>query len=160
MNPSLHMEKKELWHEVLTTYCRLMRYENGITLPNMIGAYYSYDSSIDLSSSQCVIRVLSDILSSPKNVGVLINKCNNIHNYILSITDRCLNNPNICNKIFIGLYDSNLQTVLSSVNELGEYLYSLYREEIINKKFSVTDGVWNPLSDIEIGHINDIIKSL
>ena len=58
------------------------------------------------------------------------------------------------------MYDSNLQTVLSSVNELGEYLYSLYREEIINKKFSVTDGVWNPLSDIEIGHINDIIKSL
>ncbi len=126
----------------------------------MIGAYYRYDSSIDLSSSQCVISVLNDILSSPRNVGVLINKCNKIHNYILSITDRSLNNPNINDKIFVGLYDSNLQTVLSSVNELGEYLYSLYREEIINKKFSVTDGVWNPLYDIEIGHINDIIKSL
>ena len=154
------MEKKELWYEMLTTYRCLMRFENGITLPNMIGAYHLYDSSIDLSSSQCVISVLNDILSSPRNVGVLINKCDNIHNYILSITDRSLNNPNISDKIFVGLYDSNLQTVLSSVNELGEYLYSLYREEIINKKFSVTDGVWNPLSDIEIGHINDIIKSL
>ena len=145
---------------MLTTYCRLMRYENGITLPNMIGAYYSYDSSIDLYSSQCVIRVLNDILSSPKNVGVLINKCNNIYNYILSITGRSLNNPNISDKIFVGLYDSNLQTTLSSVNELGEHLYSFYRKEIINKKFSVTDGIWNPLSDIEIGYINDIIKSL
>ena len=160
MNSSLHMEKKELWHEMLTTYCRLMRYENGITLPNMIGAYYSYDSSIDLSSSQCVIRVLSDILSSPKNVGVLINKCNNIHNYILSITDRCLNNPNISNKIFVGLYDSNLQTTFPSVNELGEYLYSIHREEIIGKNFSVTNGVWSPLSDIEKRFINNIIKYL
>ena len=154
------MEKNELWHEMLTTYCRLMRYENGITLPNMIGAYYCYDSSIDLSSSQCVVRVLNDILSSPKNVGVLINKCNNIHNYILSITDSCLNIPNINYRIFVGLYDLNLQTKLSGVDEIGEYLYSIYREEIIDKKFSVTDGVWNEFSAIEIQHINNIIESL
>ena len=38
------MEKKELWYEMLTTYRCLMRFENGITLPNMIGAYYRYDS--------------------------------------------------------------------------------------------------------------------
>ena len=160
MNPSLHMEKKELWHEMLTTYCRLMRYENGITLPNMIGAYYRYDSSIDLSSSQCVISVLNDILSSPRNVGVLINKCNNIHNYILSITDRSLNNPNITDKIFVGLYDSNLQTTLPSVNELGEYLYSIHREEITLKKFSFRDGNWCEFTAVEIQHVNSIINSL
>ena len=145
---------------MLTTYCRLMRYENGITLPNMIGAYYRYDSSIDLSSSQCVISVLNDILSSPKNVGVLINKCNNIHNYILSITDRSLNNPNISDKIFVGLYDSNLQTTFPSINELGEYLYSIHREEIMLKKFSFKNGIWSVFSNIEIKHIKSIINAL
>lgn len=154
------MENKELWSEMLTTYCRLMHYENGVTLPNMIGAYYSYDSSIDLSSSQCVIRVLNDILSSQKNIGVLINKCNDIHNYILSKTDRHLNNPNINDKIFVGLYDKNLHEHLSNVDKLGEHLYSIHREEIMLKKFSFKNGNWSEFSAIEIQYINSIIYSL
>ncbi len=154
------MENKELWSEMLTTYCRLMHYENGVTLPNMIGAYYSYDSSIDLSSSQCVIRVLNDILSSQKNIGVLINKCNDIHNYILSKIDRHLNNPNINDKIFVGLYDKNLHEHLSNVDKLGEHLYSIHREEIMLKKFSFKNGNWSEFSAIEIQYINSIIYSL
>lgn len=137
-----------------------MHYENGLTLPNMIGAYYSYDSSIDLSSSQCVIRVLNDILSSQKNIGVLINKCNDIHNYILAKTDRHLNNPNINDKIFVGLYDKNLHEHLSNVDKLGEHLYSIHREEIMLKKFSFKNGNWSEFSAIEIQHINSIINSL
>lgn len=137
-----------------------MHYENGVTLPNMIGAYYSYDSSIDLSSSQCVIRVLNDILSSQKNICVLINKCNDIHNYILSKTDRHLNNPNINDKIFVGLYDKNLHEHLSNVDKLGEHLYSIHREEIMLKKFSFKNGNWSEFSAIEIQYINSIIYSL
>lgn len=154
------MEKKELWHEMLTTYRNLMRYENGITLPNMIGAYYLYDSSIDLSSCQCVVRVLKEILDSRKAIGVLINRCNDIHNYILSIADKHLNNPVLKDRIFGGLYDKNLQEHLSNVDKLAEHLYSIHREEIILKKFSFRDGNWQKLSVIEIQHINNIIKSL
>jgi hypothetical protein len=154
------MEKKELWHEMLTTYRNLMRYENGITLPNMIGAYYLYDSSIDLSSCQCAVRVLKEILDSRKAIGVLINDCNNIHKYILSVADTHLKNPALNYKIFSGLYDKKLQEHLSSVDELGNHLYSIHREEIILKKFSFRDGSWHELSAIEIQHINNIIKSL
>lgn len=156
------MEKKELWHDMLTTYCRLMHYENGITVPNMIGAYYLYDSSIDLSSSRCVIRVLSEMIASKNNVNVLIQRCGRINNYVLSLLEE--KHPklgNLNNKIFIGMYDNYcLKKHLSSVDELGEYLYSVHREEIIDKRFSITDGVWNPLSDVEKGYINDIIKTL
>ena len=154
------MEKKELWHEMLTTYCRFMHYKNGITLPNMIGAYYYYDSSIDLSSSQCVVRVFRDILESQKPFGVLINKCNDIHNYILSITDRQLNNPVLKDRLFCGLYDKELQEHLSNVDKLGEHLYSIHREEITLKKFSFRDKNWCELSASEVQHINNIIKSL
>ena len=154
------MENKELWYEMLTTYCRLMHYKNGITLPNIIGAYYSYDGSIDLFSNQCVIRVLSDILSSQRNIGVLINKCKDIHNYVLSTTDRQLNNPNINDKIFVGLYDKNLHEHLSNVDKLGEHLYSIHREEIMLKKFSFKNGNWSEFSAIEIQYINSIIYSL
>ena len=154
------MEKKELWHEMLTTYRNLMRYENGITLPNMIGAYYLYDSSIDLSSCQCVVRVLKEILDSRKAIGVLINRCNDIQNYILSIADKHLNNPVLKDRIFGGLYDKNLQEHLSNVDKLAEHLYSIHREEIILKKFSFRDGNWCEFSVIEIQHINNIIKSL
>lgn len=155
------MEKKELWYEMLTTYRNRLKYENGITLPNMIGAYYHYDNTIDLSSSQCVVRVLNDILASPQDVGVLINKCCNINNYVLSLLEEThLGHPNLNGRIFINLYDLDLKNHISSIDELGEYLYTLHRKEIVDRKFSVTDGIWNPLSHIETGHIHDIIKSL
>ena len=156
------MEKKELWHEMLTTYCRLMHYENGITLPNMIGAYYLYDSSIDLSSNQCVVHVLNEIVFSKNDVNVLIQRCGRINNYVLSLLkEKHSKLDNLNDKIFIGMYDNYyLKKHLSSVEELGEYLYSVHREEIIDKRFSITEGVWNPLSDFEERHINDLIKSL
>jgi len=155
------MEKKELWYEMLTTYVRLMGYENGITLPNMIGAYYCYDNSINLSSRQCVVDVLNDILASKKNIGVLVNKCVNVGNYVLSVLEETdSKHPNINNRIFVNMYDSDLKRCLLNVNELGEYLYSLYHKEISSERFSVTDGVWNHFSDVEIKCINDIIKSL
>ena len=158
----LVMEKKELWYEMLTTYRNMMCYRNGITLPNMIGAYYLYDNSINLSSSQCIVRLLKDILTSSKDINVLISKCGNINNYVLSVLNEKPNpqHPNISNRIFVNMYDSNLKTHLSGVDELGEYLYSIYLKEISSKRFSVTDGVWNHFSDIEIKCINDIIKSL
>lgn len=155
------MENKELWHEMLTAYCRLMHYENGITLPNMIGAYYCYDNTINLSSSQCVIHLLNEILTSQKDMEVLIQKCGKIKNYVFSpLEERCTKLPNLNNKIFVNLYDNNLFNHLSNVNELGEYLYSLYHKEIIAKKFSVTNGIWHPLSNTEIVHIKNIINSL
>lgn len=146
---------------MLTTYCRLMHYDNGITLPNLIGAYYCYDNSFDLSSSQSVVCVLNDIIVNQNDIDVLIQYCGNIKNYVLSpLEKRGTNLPNLHNKIFINLYDRNLLNHLSNVNELGEYLYSLYHKEIIEKKFSVTNGVWHPLSNTEIEHINNIINSL
>ena len=146
------MVNKELWHEMLTTFCRLMRYENGITLPNMIGAYYCYDNSFDLSSSQ---------IASQRDVKVLIQKCGNIQNYVFSLLEKSGTGlPNLNNKIFVNMYDLYLYNNLSSVNELGEYLYSLHHKEIIANNFSVTDGVWHSLSNTEIGHINNIINSL
>lgn len=155
------MKRKELWHEMLTTYCHLMHYKNGITIPNMIGAYYYYDKTIDLSSAQSVVRVLNDIVVNQNDMEVLIQKCGNIQNYVLSPLEKNGTNlPNLHNKIFVNLYDRNLFNHLSSVNELGEYLYSLYHKEIIAKKFSITDGVWHPLSNTEIEHINNIINSL
>ena len=153
--------KNELWHEMLTTYCRLMHFKNGITLPNMIGAYYYYDNTIDLSSSQCVIRLLNDIIASQKDVKVLIQKGGNIQNYVLSLLEKSGTElPNLNNKIFVNMYDRCLHNNLSSVNELGEYLYSLYSKEIIANKFSVIDSVWHPLSNTEIVHIKNIINSL
>lgn len=155
------MEKKEFWHEMLTTYVALMKYTNGITVPNMVGAYYLYDESIDLLSSQCVIRVLNDIIASPKGYGVLTQKCVGIRNYVLSMMEcKDINLPNIHGRLFANMYDSNLVTHFSDVKDIGEYLYSLYQEEITSKRFSVTRGVWNTFSALESGYIDDIIKSL
>lgn len=155
------MRNKELWHEMLTTYCRLMRYENGITLPNMVGAYYCNDKNIDLSSSKCIAHVLNEITNSQKDIDVLIQKCGNIHNYVLSIfKGKHLQLPKLNDKIFLSMYDIHLDQHRSSVNNLAEYLYSLHHEEIIAKKFSVTDGVWHSLSNTELRYINGIINSL
>lgn len=155
------MEKKELWHEMLTTYCHLMRYENGITVPNMIGAYYRYNNTIDLSSSECVVQVLNDITNSQKGVKVLIHKCNRIHNYVLSIFKG--NQPEkhkLNDKIYLGLNSPELHKHCQSVDTLGEHLYKVHRKEIVEQKFSITNEVWHSLSNIELGHINDIIHSL
>lgn len=155
------MEKKELWHEMLTTYVCLMNYKNGITVPNMIGAYYNFNNSIDLSSSQCVVNVLNDILASQKSISVLINKCTNVNNYILSVLEKTdPRHPNINERIFVNMYDSNLKKCLCDVNELGENLYSLHYKEITSRRFSLNNGTWSQFSDIEIQHINNIIKSL
>lgn len=155
------MEKKELWYEMLTTYCRSMHYENGITLPNMIGAYYYYDNTIDLSSSQCIVSMLNEIINSQKDMGVLINRCSAIENYVLSLfKEKHSGNPNLKDKIFLNLYRSEIHSHLSSVDELGEYLYSLHHEEIMNKRFSFTNKIWTSFSDIEMKHIHNIIESL
>ena len=155
------MEKKEFWHEMLTTYVTYMGYKNGITVPNMVGAYYIYDKSIDLLSSQCVARMLNDILASSKGYGVLTQKCRDIRNYVLSLMEEnTIKLPNINGRLFANMYDPNLVKYFSDVNILGEYLYSLYREEIMSTRFSLTRDVWNTFSDVEIGCINDIIKSL
>lgn len=154
---------KELWYEMLTTYRRLMHYGHGITLPNMVGAYYCYDNSIDLSSSQCVVRVLNDILVSQRDMCVLISKCNDIKHYVLSELredDKHPQQPNLGGRIFVNLYDTNLQNALSDINELGEYLYSIHRKEIIANKFSVTNDIWNQFSAIEMQYINNIIESM
>lgn len=138
-----------------------MHYENGITLPNMIGAYYCFDSTIDLSSSECVARVLNDITASQKEMEVLIQVCGNISNYVLSpLKGEHTQLPKVTPKIYLNLYDTNLRKYSSSVNHIAEYLYSLHCEEIKAHKFSVTDKTWHLLSDLELGYINDIIKSL
>ena len=155
------MEKIELWHEMLTTYCHLMHYENGITVPNMIGAYYRYDNTIDLSSSECVVQVFNDITDSQKDGKVLIHRCGGIHNYILSIFKGTVPEEHQLNdKIYLGLNCQELHKHYESVDALGEYLYKLHREEITTKNFSYTDESWHPLSKIETGHIDNIIKTL
>lgn len=154
------IEKKELWYEMLTSFCRAMHYENGITLPNMIGAYHIYDPSIDLSSSQCVIRVFNDITASHKDTGVLIQKCRNINNYVLSVHEGHIQLPKLNRKIFLGLYEKELQQHNSNINELAEHLYNLHYREITSLKFSITNNVWLPFANAEIKHINDIIQSL
>lgn len=154
------MENKELWHEMLTTYCYEMHYE-GLTLPNMIGAYYCFDNTIDLSSSRCIVQLLEDITASQKDMVVLIQKCGNIHNYVLNSFNGTHPQENkLNNKIFLNINDRELNQHRLSIHDLAEYLYKLHREEIMEHKFSFRDEVWHPLSDIELGHINNIIHSL
>ena len=58
------------------------------------------------------------------------------------------------------MYDSQLKTNSSSIENLAEYLYSLHQKEIKEKKFSLKNGIWQPLSNIEREYINNIIHSL
>ena len=154
------MEKKELWHEMLTTYCKEMRY-TGLTLPNMIGAYYCFDNTIDLSSSKCIVQLLEDITASQKDMVVLIQKCVNIRNYVLMPFNGVHPQENKLNdKIFLNMNDRELNQHRFSVHDLAEYLYKLHQEEIMEHKFSFKDKDWHPLSNIELGHINAIISSL
>ena len=158
------MNKKELWHEMLTTYCSKMHY-TGLTLPNMIGAYYYYYQSnhkdYDLSSSKCVFRVLYDITNSLKDTGVLIRYCGHIRKYVLSsLKDKNMQHPILNDRIFLQMYDSQLKTNSSSLENLAEYLYSLHQKEIMEKNFSLKNGIWQPLSNIEREYIDNIIHSL
>ena len=154
------MEKKELWHEMLTTYCKKREY-TGLTLPNMIGAYYCFDDSIDLSSSKCIAQLLEDITASQKDMVVLIQRCGNIGNYVLSpFKGMHPQHPKLNEKIYLGMYDKYLEKHSSDINMLAEYLYKLHREEIMEHKFSFEDEAWHPLTDTELRHINDIISSL
>ena len=154
------MEKKELWHEMLTTYCKKREY-TGLTLPNMIGAYYCFDNTIDLSSSKCIAQLLEDITASQKDMVVLIQRCRNIGNYVLSpLIDKHSQLPKLNNKIFLHMYDPDLEKHSSSINNLAEYLYSIHHKEITEKKFSFIKPVWQPLSDEELKHIYSIIATL
>lgn len=158
------MNKKELWHEMLTTYCCKMHY-TGLTLPNMIGAYYYYYQSnhkdYNLSSSECVFHVLDDITNSIKDMGVLIRYCGHIREYVLScLEDKNKQHPKLNDKIFLQMYLPRLEMNSSSIENLAEYLYSLHQKEIMEKNFSLKNGIWQPLSNIELEYIDDIIHSL
>ena len=142
---------------MLTTYVCLMNYKNGITVPNMIGAYYNFNNSIDLSSSQCVVNVLNDILASQKSISVLINKCTNVNNYILSVLEKTdPRHPNINERIFVNMYDSNLKKCLCDVNELGENLKKAFVEHLHNCpnchiRFNMLNSIVNDLKNKDFG---------
>lgn len=158
------MNKKELWHEMLTTYLSKMHY-TGLTLPNIIGAYYycyqSNHKDYDLSSSECVFMVLDDITNSLKDMRVLIRYCGHIRKYVFScLEDKNMQHPKLNDKIFLQMYDSHLEMNSSSMEDLAEYLYSLHQKEIMEKNFSLKNGIWQPLSNIEREYIDNIIHSL
>ena len=127
----------------------------------MIGAYYCFDNTIDLSSSRCIAQLLEDITASQKDMVVLVQKCGNIHNYVLNPFKGTHPQENKLNdKIFLNTYDRELNQHRVSAHDLAEYLYKLHREEIMEHKFSFRNEAWHPLSDTELRHINDIISSL
>lgn len=151
--------KTELWLNMLTTYVSKMKYENGITIPNLIGAYYEYDNKINLKTSDCVKLVLQEIIDSLATKCVLIQECPEIRQYVISIY-KCEieNNNNIQGRIFFNLYDKRISANGCDIDSVATYLYEIYCQPIQNKLFSYSaaQSSWNKFSEHETKLIHEL----
>lgn len=152
------MKHKDLWLEILTTYVKRFGFTS-ITIPNMIAVYSQSDNNLDLTSYQCVKKILQDMVTTESVYRVLIQKCPEIQQYTFSIF-RGVDQNNIDGRIFFNMYDEYLKVNGEyTIEGVAKKLYEIYKGPILSNLFSYDkyNRTWRELNAIEAEAIKEIL---
>ena len=158
------MEKKNLWYDLLTTGKKKLGWKYGLSIPFIVGAY-SRKREKNYGSLTGLKEIFNEILATIEEDKIAIIKCpkyKTIDVYILQILSEI---PESIAKIAMEnpVYKSKIYTTIlgeSSLDDLIEKLWDMYKETIAEGNFSAQDGLqgdhWRCFNSEEISMIDQL----
>ena len=138
------------WYKLLKHFDNKNYFQNGLTLPFIIGSKIYIEPEEKLQS---VREIIEDFNSSEFFINVL--KCECIGEYVFRISDSGDENRYKTLETFV-ITDSSFSTY-TNINEIIEELENEYVKYIKDGKFSKTNGIWSSFSlDFDIPKIEEI----
>lgn len=146
------------WFKILKHFEEKHYYENGLTIPFLIGS----TSVIEPEKSLITIsEFFSEIANS--QLPITLMRCSNINEYVIGIIDSETNNYRLR---YMGSHKelSNLVItddsfkVVTNTSEIIAQLDEIYNPLIEAGTFSKTEGKWGNYTDKEINHLMEIKK--
>lgn len=157
-------KKKELWLETLKVYMRQDSSNVGPTIPYLVGAYYAYDNTIDLSTSECIRHIMEEIVNSEAQEIVIVQYCSTLKKYVLTLSQgKGFSYKNIKERIYFHNCTHNIYfTFPLELSQLSEVLYSFYGEAIQQHLFSCDRETheWREFSEKELEEINLALQQM
>lgn len=140
------MESEKYWYKLLIHFEKNRYFENGLTLPFIIGSRKFIEPEQNLQSVQ---ELISEFNNSDYFINVL--KCDLIGEYVFRISDT--ENKKIYGGIGNFVITDSSFSDYESYNEISLKLEKRYNKIIKAEKFSRKNGKWN-----NFDLTNDILK--
>lgn len=147
------------WLKVLEHFDEKGYFNNGLTIPFLIG------SNTEISSNQNLIsvrRFISQIMNKEIKEQIKILKCSHLDEYVFGILDDDtikyiqLKGTTLYRQVGnLVIIDNSFQEI-EEIEEIENLLEELYQEIIDSKKFSKENGKWGPYSKIDLGRLKEI----
>lgn len=134
----LVMDKCNYWINLLMHYEKHHYYQNGLTIPFLIGARTYLENGKRLLS---VLELLDEIQNSP--AAMTIMKCSGINEYVIGLMDYESKKLKNIYKSFGSLFltDQSFSNA-NDISNISIELESLYRVYLKEERFSKVDGLW------------------
>ena len=145
------------WHKVLKHFDKNNYFNNGLTIPFLIGSRLIVEPQEGLLT---INEFVEGINTSSTPISIM--KCNNIHEYVIGLLDRETNNLRKGNEnpfIEIGniiCTDLSLKGVATQV-ELIDILTDLYKGAMQNGNYSKVAGKWIQFTPLEKERLAEVI---
>ncbi|MDI5950213.1 hypothetical protein QLS91_16585 [Flavobacterium sp. LB2P84] len=151
------MEDYPLWFKVLCHFDDNNYFENGLTIPFLLGASSIINSSdAILSVEEFFLQAIDDSL--PRKIS--LQKCGYIGEYVIGTIDKeTINYPygKAIAKQFgnISITDDSFLEILDS-NEVKKILIDESQNLLDSNLYSINQGEWGNYSDIESSRIKEL----
>ncbi|MES2773889.1 MAG: hypothetical protein V4722_06875 [Bacteroidota bacterium] len=145
------------WYCVLSHFENNQYYENGLTIPFLIGSRNIIDPDQPI---QDVEEFITEICESQYKVTIMW--CTYLLEYVLSMLD---SESDSMLKIYPDMYkglgnlfviDDSFQEV-NTIAELGFILDSEYRDRLVRETYSKNGGFWTYFTEDELTRLNEIV---
>jgi len=130
------MKANKYWYKLLTHFEKKRYFQNGLTLPFIIGSRKFIEPQKNIQSIE---KLISDFNNSDCYINVL--KCNLIGEYVFRISNS--EDRKIYGGIGNFVITDNSFSGYKNYSEISIELEKLYNETIIAEKFSRNIGEWN-----------------
>jgi hypothetical protein len=149
------VENKAYWFRILKHFEKNHYYENGLTLPFLIGSrkYLEPDKKLH-SIEQFIIEVSQSV------TPITMMRCGQIKEYVFGIMDYESNKQKHIYRSFKSLIitDDSFRDV-SDLPTLIEQLKILYNDHINKETFSIIRGDWGGYSETDENRLSEILTS-
>ncbi|MAL16850.1 MAG: hypothetical protein CL670_07330 [Balneola sp.] len=144
---------KPTWYKLIVTWCQERKPKGyGLTIPFVLGV------EIDLT----IQELLTEIKDSEYEFNIILQRCEDLDEYVLSIPDK-YTNPFVSKMKGDGSLRYNEEELikLNSFQEVIDFISEKYEKVIAKKKFSkqMVTGEWGYFDEDDLQFIAEVINN-